>query len=66
MCCFMQISAELNTTITTVCDRCGVAGGAINDTCYTSLQLGNNVTCTGTCGSQLATAAAACTATVSL
>ena len=61
----MQISAEYNATMSTVCDRCGVANGTINGTCFASLQLGNNAACTGACGAQLATAVAACTATVS-
>ena len=65
MCCFMQISAEFNTTIKTVCNRCGIARGTINDTCLTLLGREDNATCTGTCGNQLAVAAAACTTTVS-
>ena len=72
MCCFIQISAEFNITISTFCsggtnigDQCGIAGAAIDDACLTSLGLEDNMTCTGSCGSQLATAAAACTTSVS-
>lgn len=68
----MQISAGFNTTISTVCsggtntgDRCRTAGEAIGNACFASVQLGNNATCTGACGGQLATAAAACATSVS-
>ena len=72
ICCFIQTSATFSSLISTHCsggtnteDRCVIAGNTINGTCFTLLGLGDNSTCIGTCGNQLATAAAACTTTVS-
>ena len=68
----MQTSAGDNATvddlcddITTTADACDTTTEAVDDACFTLLGLRDNSTCTGTCGSQLATAAAACTTTVS-
>ena len=72
ICCFIQTSATFSSLISTLCsgrtnteERCVITGNAINDVCLILLRLGDNSTCTGTCGNQLATAAAACTNTVS-
>ena len=69
---FIQPSAEYGSVISNLCnaftnteDRCVIAYSAINETCLMFLELGINAACTGTCGNQLATAAVACTSTVS-
>ena len=70
----LQTASLYISTINTLCnggtttaprDACDVAGDLIDEACIASLELGDNSTCTATCGSQLATAAAACTTTVS-
>ena len=70
--CFMQAAAAYRTAIDTYCDggtttedACDIAGDAIGEECLAPLVSGDNATCIGLCGSQLATAAAACTTTVS-
>ena len=68
-----QTAATYTSAINTLCgggtsappDACDIAGDLIDEACIASLGSGDNSTCSGTCGSQLATAAAACTTTVS-
>ena len=73
--CFIQTATAYSSTINTICggnttaapgDTCDIAGEAVDEACFVLLELEDNATCTGTCGSQLATAAAVCTTTVSL
>ena len=70
--CFIQTAAAYSTTVDRLCnggtttdDACNIAGEAIDEACFASLGLGDNATCIGSCGSQLASAAAICASTVS-
>lgn len=69
----IQTSAAYASAIDALCDggttgpgdACDSNAEAIDEVCFTLLGLANTTTCTGSCGTQLATAAAFCTATVS-
>lgn len=69
----IQTSAAYVSVIDAFCD-CGTTGPghacdstaeAIDEVCFTLLGLEDTTTCTGSCGTQIATAATFCTATVS-
>ena len=68
---FIQFSAFYSDAIRRYCDdgtntgNCETATDAVDDVCSSLLNSANSSTCSGTCGTQLSAAVAACASSVS-